>query len=154
MEDHKRWRAHDVSGCKRPAPPGVEDCWATPPQSAAEARRARQEAKAEEMTRRAAEKASERARAKLERLIAESRKRVLRGRTAINLAKGTLGNLSMGREALEPYSQSQLQRATDTFLSATKWLTNVWDAYRTGDKREPKLEREERAYIEASETGR
>ena len=120
----------------------------TPSQSAAEARRERQEAKAEEKVRRAAE----RARAKLERPITESRRRVLRGRTAINLAKGTLGNLSMGREALEPYSQSQLRRATDTFLSAAKWLTNVWDAYRTGDNRAPKFDREEKNYIEASET--
>lgn len=123
-----------------------------PPQSSLQARRERQKAQAEEKVRRAAEKAADRARVKLERPITESRKRVLRGRIAINLAKGTLGNLSMGREALEPYSQSQLRRATDTFLSAAKWLTNVWDSYRTGDKREPKFEREERAYIEASET--
>ncbi len=120
--------------------------------STSETPAAPQETKAEERTRRRAEKAAARARAKLERPISESRKRVLRGRRTINLTKGTLGNLSMGREALDPYPQSQLRRATDTFLSAAKWLTNAWDTYRTGDKREAKFEREEKAYIEASET--
>ncbi len=123
-----------------------------PSQSAAEARRARQEAKADQKAHKAAEKAAERARVKLEQPINESRKRVLRGRTAINLAKGTIGNLSAGREALDPYSQGQLRVATDTFLSAAKWLTKVWDNYRAGGQREPKFDREEKAYIKASQT--
>jgi hypothetical protein len=121
-----------------------------PSQSAAEARRARQEAKAEQKARRAAEKAAARQRAEFEEPVTESRKRVLRVRTPLNVVKGTLENLKAGRDMLEPYPQSTLRQTTDKFLAAATRLLNSWDAYLTDRSRKTDFTHLEDDYLQIS----
>ena len=101
--------------------------------------------------RRAAQKAEDARKQASEPQIAESRQRVLRGRSVLNTFTGFWRNVRSGREMFDAFPPDRVQQATRAFLRAADGLLGVWGAYRAG-KAPAAFHGPEKDYLDASAT--